>query len=102
MQRRFVSSVRTRLALAVASLSSLGGCALLPPPAPTLDGLFGASVRHSVAAQTANPDAGKRARQPDEFDAQSAVAALARHRATFKAPPPSFNIIGVTGGGDQQ
>ena len=95
----------TRLSVRVAGLvmlgsTALGGCAWMPAPAQQVDGLFGTSVRHAVAAQTANPDAGKKPRPPDTYDAQAAVAALARHRASFKTPPPTFNIIGVTSGGD--
>lgn len=86
------------LASAAAGLA-LSGCALLPAPAPRVDGLFGTSVRHAVSAQTARPDAGQRAAEPAQFDAQAAVAALAKHRESFKTPPPTFNVIGITSGG---
>jgi hypothetical protein len=83
---------------ALLTAAALGGCAILPAPAPQVDNLFGSSVRHSLAAQTARPDAGKRPLEPAQFDAQSAVAALAKHRESFKSPPPTFNVIGVTSG----
>lgn len=85
-------------ATALALACSLGGCALLPSPAPQVDSLFGSSVRHAVRAQSANPDAGKRPAEPAQFDAQSAVSALAKHRDSFKTPPPTFNVIGLTSG----
>jgi predicted small lipoprotein YifL len=84
-------------ALALAACG-LAGCSNLPPAAPQVDGTFGSSVRHAVSSQTANPEAGKRPRGPDGFDAQAAVAAIAKHRSTFRNPPPTFNIIGVTSG----
>jgi hypothetical protein len=89
-----------RLVAALAGIAACGlaGCSMLPPPSPVVDGLFGTSVRHAIAAQTARPDAARQARGPETFDAQSAVSALARHRASFKAPPPTFNVIGITAG----
>lgn len=75
--------------------AALGGCAALPPSAANVDAGFGSAVRLAIAAQTLNPDAGKRARGPEGFDGQSAVSAVVRHRGTFKEPPPSFSIVGI-------
>lgn len=86
-----------RFAIAAAlAATGLGGCAALAPPAPQLDSVFGLSVRHTVASQTLNPEASQRARAMSGFDAQSAIAALAKHRSSFKTPPPTFNVIGLT------
>lgn len=71
------------------------GCANLPPAAPNVDAGFGASVRQAMSAQTANPAAGRNAGSPQGFDAQSAVLAIARHRSTFKEPPPTITLVGI-------
>lgn len=82
---------------ALAVLAGLAGCDSLPPAAPQLDAAFGQSVRVAAMAQTANPQAGRVVKIADGFDAQSAVSAIARHRASFKAPPPSFTVVGIGG-----
>jgi hypothetical protein len=75
---------------------ALGACAS-PDSAPRLDGQFGRAVQEVSAAQVLHPDAGKRPAQALVFDGPSGVNALTRHRDSFKAPPPTFTILGIGG-----
>lgn len=75
------------------------GCA---SHAPVTDAAFGRVVRQSLAQQIANPEAGRQAGDGGGgFDAQSARHALAKHRDSFKTPPPTFTIFGLGGGAAQ-
>jgi cytochrome c556 len=80
------------------SAACLAGCSALPAAAPVSDGAFGQTVRRTMGQQVAQPLAGAVARGADEFDAQSARSALAKHRDSFKTPPPTFTILGIGGG----
>jgi cytochrome c556 len=84
------------------SAACLAGCSALQPAAPVSDGSFGQAVRRTMGQQVANPQAGIAARGADGFDAQSARSALAKHRDSFKTPPPTFTILGIGGGGGSQ
>ena len=74
---------------------SLGGCAGWSA-SPAGDQAFGASVRQAVALQTINPNAGREASAVTAVDSQALRNALARQRDSFKSPPQTFNVIGVT------
>ncbi len=78
------------LSLAVALLS---GCMAT---SPNLDQAFGQSVRHAVALQTLNPTAGRDSALPALADAQAARNTLSKQRDSYKTPPPTFQVIGVT------
>jgi cytochrome c556 len=91
----------TRLAsiFVIHSAACLAGCSVLPAAAPVSDGGFGQTVRRTMGQQVAQPQAGTAARGAEEFDAQSARSALAKHRDSFKTPPPTFTILGIGGSG---
>lgn len=97
-------SIRFAGAVSLGLATALVGCAALPGnDAPIVDSRFGDSVRQMVAAQTAERDPQRAAQGRGGFDGQSAVSAINRHRDSFKAPPPTFTILGIGGsaGGTQ-
>lgn len=80
--------------IATAAVATLAGCA---GTTPTLDARFGEAVRLARAQQTLNPDA---ARNPDPvagLDGRAARSAMERYQDSFKAPPPTFNVINIGG-----
>lgn len=74
----------------------LPACAV---PAPTVDEDFGAAVRHNIAVQTTNPDAGG----PDasgSIDGQKAVQALESYRQPTESEGAGQETL-IIGVGDQ-
>lgn len=67
-------------------------------PSPRVDAQFGSAVRQNIAAQTINPNAGKNADQVAGVDGTAGVSAMERYHDSFKAPPPTFNVINIGGG----
>ncbi len=92
-----MKTVYTRIA--VLSLVVLGAtaCSVLPEVQSRTDATFGLSVRQAMAAQVANPAAGRGEGAPNRVDAQVAISALTRYRESFKSPPPTFSVINVGG-----
>ncbi len=68
-------------------------------PAPTIDEDFGAAVRHNIAVQTINPDAGGKDAS-DSIDGRRAQQAIERYRLPPEPTGAALQglIIGV---GDQ-
>ena len=50
------------------------------------------------AAQTINPSASLNKDPVSGVDGQAAKEAMGRYHDSFKTPPPTFNVINVTGG----
>lgn len=90
----------TMLALAVGVLAACAPLEQRPiggASTPRYDATFGDAVRQARAAQTINPHAGQNADPVSGIDAQSARSSLERYRDSFKAPPPTFEILGIGG-----
>jgi hypothetical protein len=85
--------IRTHVVLLSLAVAALGGCM---SASPNLDRGFGQSARNAVALQTLNPTAGRDTALPALADAQTARNALTKQRDSYKTPPPTFNVIGVT------
>ena len=87
----------------LASVASLGGCATaFAPAAPELDARLGTATRQALAQQVLRPQAGAAASDATApFDGVAAVHTLTRHREGFKAPPASFNVLGIGSGSGQ-
>ncbi|MEZ5645220.1 MAG: hypothetical protein R3E94_05315 [Burkholderiaceae bacterium] len=80
---------------ATAATLVLGACA---STTPTLDTSFGLSVREARTAQTLNPQASAQNRAPVlGVDGKVATEAQKRYVDSFKAPPPTFNVINIGG-----
>jgi hypothetical protein len=60
---------------------------------------MGSATRQAMAQQVLRPQAGAVAGDATPpFDGAAAVHTLARHREGFKAPPASFNVLGIGSG----
>jgi hypothetical protein len=71
-------------------------------PTPQLDSRFGDAVRAAKLQQTLNPDAGRQVSAVDGIEGTPARETMERYQDSFKAPPPTFEIIfgsGVSAGG---
>lgn len=71
-------------------------------PTPYLDSRFGYSVNTAKSMQTLNPDAGKNPDPVAGIDGPSAREGIERYHDSFKAPPPTFEVLlgnGAAGGG---
>lgn len=80
------------------SLAALTGCTTTPH----LDSRFGHAVNAAKAQQTLYPEASKNTDPVAGIDGTSAKESIDRYHDTFKAPPPTFNVINInTGGGSQ-
>lgn len=100
-----VSFERLAATLAIAAVATLAGCATSTAgyqESPT-DRAFGDTVRQAQTRQTIDPDAAAKsakaeaAGQTVQGDAQSARQAVGRYQDSFKAPPKTFNVLGVGG-----
>lgn len=67
-------------------------------PSPVLDSRFGLAVNTAKAQQTINPEAGKNTDPVRGIDGRAAKDSMERYHDSFKAPPPTFTVIGVGGG----
>jgi hypothetical protein len=83
----------TTVALGLAT--QLTGCV---STTPELDAKFGDAVRAAREAQTLNPTASANQDPVLGVDGKAAVNAQERYQESFKSPPPTFEIINMTGG----
>jgi hypothetical protein len=85
----------------ITTLSLLGLAALLAgcatTPTPELDARFGDAVRATRSAQILYPNAPANANPVLGLDGKSAVNALDRYQDSFKAPPQTFEVLGIGG-----
>jgi len=81
--------------LVAAAAITAAGCA---STTPHYDKHFGEAVRTARAQQTINPEA---SRNPDPvagIDGVAAKESIGQYRDSYKAPPPTFNVINIGGG----
>lgn len=80
----------------LAALALLSGCTSVTPVA---DSHFGEAVRAARAAQTLNPQASATNRDPvTGLDGRAGATAVERYHDSFKAPPRTFEVLGIGGG----
>jgi hypothetical protein len=72
------------------------GCATITP---YFDQQFGMAVNTAKARQTVNPDASRNADPVAGIGGAPADSAVDEYHNSFKAPPPTFQVIGGGGGG---
>lgn len=80
----------------MATALGLVGCAATSTP--NVDAAFGQAVMAARAQQTINPDAARNPGAATGLDGRAAREAMERYHESFKAPPPSFNVINIGGG----
>lgn len=81
-----------------AILATLTGCV---SPAPYLESHIGSAVNTAKAQQTINPDASKDPDPVAGIDGRAAKSSVENYESSFKAPPPTFNVINIGGSGAQ-
>lgn len=75
-------------------LGLLGGCSTATPH---YDARFGDAVREAKLKMIINPDAGKNPDQVSGMDGRAARESVILYQDTFKAPPPTVNVINIGG-----
>jgi hypothetical protein len=86
-----------KLVIGAISVSVLCSCASTTPQTDTR---FGHAVNQAKMQQMLNPDAGTKAQPVDGLGGTPARESIERYHDTFKAPPPTFEIIfGTSGSG---
>lgn len=91
---------KTTCTLLAAGLLVLQACTTTTP---YLDSRFGHSVNAAKAQQTLNPEAGKNRDPVAGMGGTPAKESIDRYHDSFKAPPPTFEVImGTLGGGGER
>ncbi|HZX31871.1 MAG TPA: hypothetical protein VFF03_11010 [Rhodocyclaceae bacterium] len=89
--------MKTRLAILVgAAAIAAAGCA--STTTPVYDQSFGQAVRMARAQQTINPDASRNTDPVAGIDGAAAKESIGVYHDSYKAPPPTFNVINIGGG----
>lgn len=86
-------------ALAAVGVMAMTACG---STTPHLDTVSGETVNRAKLQQTIDPDAGATVRPVAELDGVSAKESVGRYHDSFKAPPPTFEVIfgsGASSGG---
>jgi hypothetical protein len=79
-----------------AILVALAGCV---SPAPYVESQMGHAVSAAKAQQTVNPDASKNPDPVAGIDGRAAKSSVERYEDSFRAPPPTFEVININTGG---
>lgn len=85
----------TQLLVCTLALLLVGGCV---SESPHFDGQIGLAVNTAKARQTLNPDASRNADPVAGIDGTPADFTIDEYHNSFRAPPPTFQVINVGGG----
>jgi len=85
----------TRLWVCTLALFLVGGCTSLTPH---FDGQVGLAVNTAKARQTLNPDASRNTDPVAGIGGTPADFTIDEYHNSFKAPPPTFQVINIGGG----
>jgi hypothetical protein len=89
----------TRLLVCTLALFLIAGCV---SQSPHFDGQVGLAVNTAKARQTLNPEASRNADPVAGIGGTEADFAIDEYHNSFKAPPPTFQVINIGGGGGGQ
>ncbi len=78
----------------VAGLGLLAGCVAIHPQ---VDQRYGQAVTAARDAQTFNAQASRNPKAVSGIDGMAAKETMDRYVETFKAPPPTMNVINLGG-----
>ena len=78
----------------VAGLSLLAGCVAIHPD---VDQHYGQAVTAAKDTQTLNPQATRNPNAVSGIDGMAAKETMDRYVDSFKAPPPTMNVINIGG-----
>lgn len=84
-----------QLACIMAAALVLAGCNTAATP--NYDAKFGEAVRQSRALQTVNPSAGANTDPVAGIDARAARSSVERYQDSYRAPPQTFDVMGIGG-----
>jgi len=87
-----------KLLVSVVGVVAFAGCTTTTPH---LDSKFGEAVNAAKAQQTLNPEASKNTDPVSGQDGKAGKESIDRYHETYKAPPPTFNVININSGGSQ-
>ena len=93
-----MNSVKFKLLVSMIGVVMFAGCTTTTPH---LDSKFGQAVNAAKAQQTLNPEASKNADPVSGQDGKAGKESMDRYQESYKAPPPTFNVINVNSGGSQ-
>lgn len=89
-----------RHAIRLAALAGALGLQACASTTPYLDSRFGYAVNAAKAQQTLDPDAGRNRDPVAGLGGVPAKESIDRYHDTFKAPPPTFEVLmGTVSGG---
>ena len=88
----------TRLPVCTLALFLISGCTSLTPH---FDGQVGLAVNTAKARQTVNPEASRNADPVAGIGGTPAAFAIGEYHNSFKAPPPTFQVINASGGSNR-
>ena len=86
----------TRLLVSTLTLLLINGCMSL---SPYFDQQVGLAVNTAKAQQTINPDASRNSNPVAGIGGTEADFTIDEYHNSFKAPPPTFTVINIGGGG---
>lgn len=86
----------TRLLVCTLALLLLGGCISV---SPHFDQQVGLAVNTAKALQTINPDASRNTDPVAGIGGTEADFTIDEYHNSFRAPPPTFTVINIGGGG---
>jgi hypothetical protein len=81
--------------LIIVGLCLLAGCVAIYPE---VDQRYGEATASARSAQTLNPHAAREPRPVSGIDGPAAKETIDRYLNSFKAPPPTTNVLNIGGG----
>lgn len=94
-----MNTISLKVFFGAVGLAALSGCTTTTPH---LDSKFGHAVNAAKAQQTLNPEASKNTDPVAGIEGTPAKESIDRYHDTFKAPPPTFEVININSGSGGQ
>jgi len=91
-----MNPTKCKILFSLLSVAVFGGCV---SATPHLDSKFGHAVNAAKAQQTLNPEASRNTDPVSGLDGKAGKESMDRYDESFKAPPPTFNVININSGG---
>ena len=88
------TSGKKNTAVMIVGISMVAGCVSIHPE---VDQHYGQAVATARFAQTFNPQASRNPNAVAGMDGKAAKETMDRYLDTFKAPPPTINVINIGG-----
>lgn len=95
-----MNAISLKVFFGAVGFAALSGCSTTTTP--HLDSKFGHAVNAAKAQQTLNPEASKNTDPVAGIGGTPAKESIDRYHDTFKAPPPTFDVITINSGSGGQ